>query len=103
MESFVSVPTVEALRNHVLDVLCHHDSLDPAQTPLSQAVIFRRNRPCGLLFEAQGPRLLRTFAVWAGEEDRILFYDSNGARFAESRLADSPDPTRLLVAERQAA
>ncbi len=97
MESYVSVPTVAELRQHVLEVLCSHDQLDPAQTPLTETVLFRRNRPCGLFFEAQGPRLLRTFAIWAGEENRILFYDATGARFAESRLADSPDPLRAAA------
>jgi hypothetical protein len=96
MESYVGVPTFPELRQHVLEVLCQHDQLDSTQTPLKQAVIFRRNRACGLFFEAQGPRLLRTFAVWAGDEGRILFYDCNGLRFAESRLSESPDPTRLI-------
>ena len=74
------LPTIEELRRHVHDTLCAHDRLDPVQTPLHQAVINRSGRPCGILFQVQGPRLLKTYAVWAGEEDRILFYDSTGLR-----------------------
>jgi hypothetical protein len=39
-----------------------------------------------------GPRLFKTYAVWAGEEHRILFYDANGARFHEVRLSEAPLP-----------
>jgi hypothetical protein len=34
---------------------------------------------------------------WAGEEDRILFYDSTGQRFSESRMSDAPDPRKLAA------
>jgi hypothetical protein len=97
MSEVVSLPTLEDLCRHVRTVLCSHDHLDPEQTPLYQSVITRKGRPCGLFFQVQGPRLLRTYAVWAGEEDRILFYDSTGLRFAESRVCEAPDPGKLAA------
>jgi hypothetical protein len=90
--SYVSVPTVEQLRSHVLSTLCAHDQLDPVQTAMHEALIVRAGKPCGLFFLVHGPRLLKTHALWAGEENRVLFYDSTGARFAESRLSEGPDP-----------
>jgi hypothetical protein len=87
-----ALPKLEDLRRHVLRTLCAHDQLDPTQTPLHQAVITRAGKPCGLFFQVQGPRLLKVYAVWAGEENRILFYDSTGLRFAETRLSEGPDP-----------
>jgi len=33
----------------------------------------------------------------AGDEDRILFYDSTGSRFAQARLSDGPDPLKLAA------
>jgi hypothetical protein len=92
-----ALPTLEELRSFVLRTLCSHDQLDPGQTPLHQAVIRRSGRPCGLFFQVHGPRLLKTYAVWAGEEDRILFYDSTGLRFAETRLSEGPDPLKLAA------
>ena len=38
--------------------------------------------------------MLKTYAVWAGDENRVLFYDSTGERFAESRLSDAPEGAR---------
>ncbi len=97
MLAVASLPTLEALRAHVHATLCRHDALDPRQTPLGQALILRRGRPCGLFFEVRGPRLLRAYAVWAGDENRLLFYDASGARFTEVRLSEAPDPLDLAA------
>jgi hypothetical protein len=93
----VAAPTLEELRRHVLETLCAHDSLDPGQTPFFQAPVTRAGKPCGLFFQIQGPRQVRTYALWAGEEDKVLFYDGTGTRFAETRLSDAPDPRRLAA------
>jgi hypothetical protein len=97
MDSVASLPTFEDLRRHVLLTLCNHDHLDPDLTPINQAMILRRDKPCGLFFQVQGPRMLKAYAIWAGEENRILFYDCTGARFAEIRLSDAPDPRKLAA------
>jgi hypothetical protein len=95
MDAVACLPTLNDLRDHVLRVLCNHDHLDPGQTPLHQAVIKRSGRACGLFFQVKGPRMLKTYAVWAGEENKILFYDSTGLRFAVTRLSEAPDPIKL--------
>jgi hypothetical protein len=97
MTELISLPTLEVLKAHVHRVLCAHDHLEVSQTPLEQMVMKRRDRVCGLYFVVQGPRLVRNYAVWAGEENRILFYDSSGVRFAECRLSEGPDPLRLAL------
>jgi hypothetical protein len=97
MDVVAALPTFDELRQHVLETLCARDKLDPAQTPLTQSLIMRRGKPCGLFFQVKGPRLLNTYALWAGEENRILFYDSTGARFAECRLCEAPDHLKLAA------
>ena len=62
MNSVVCLPTLDALREHVRNILCAHDQLDAVQTPLHQAVITRSGRPCGLFFQVQGPRMVKTYA-----------------------------------------
>jgi hypothetical protein len=90
-----SLPSLADLRQHVLETLCDHDKLDPEQTPFFQGLITRFGKPCGLFFQVQGPRQVRTYALWASDENRILFYDGVGQRFAETRLSDAPDPLNL--------
>jgi hypothetical protein len=93
--SVFSLPTFDDLRQHVLETLCKHDLLDPQQTPFFQGLVTRAGRPCGLFFEVQGPRSLRTYALWSGNENRILFYDGQGERIAETRLSEAPDSSML--------
>jgi hypothetical protein len=89
------LPTLDQLREHIRQVLCQQDQLDPEQTPLEESVLRRSGRPCGLFFQVRGPRSVRTYAIWAGEERRILFYDSQGQRFGQVRLSEAPDPLKL--------
>lgn len=93
----VSTPTIAALVSFVHRALCRRDRLDPAQTPLRQTGIRRSGRPCGLFFQVDGPRLLRSYAVWAGDENRVLFYDSAGERTGEALLSEAPDLGELAA------
>ena len=91
------LPNLDELRRFVRETLCMRDRLDPVQSQLRQGVIRRAGRPCGLFFQVQGRQLLKTYAVWAGEENRVLFYDSTGLRFGETRLSEGPDPLKLAA------
>src|SRR5437660_2701846 len=95
--NFVALPTFDQLRRHVHQTLCARDKLDPKQAPLQQALVVRCGRPCGLFFRVEGPRLLKMYALWTGEEHRILFYDSTGLRFAETHLSEGPDPQDMAA------
>ena len=79
------------LCRHILHSLCQHDHLDPNQTPLLQALITKKGKPCGLFFQVKGPRLLKNYAIWAGDENRILYYNCNGERVAETKLSKRTD------------
>lgn len=96
MEAVACLPKLEALRAYVRDVLCKQEHLDPEQSPFFQAVLTRSGRVCGMTFTVQGPRRVHADAIWAGEENRVLFYDSQGRRFGETRLSEAPDPLELV-------
>jgi hypothetical protein len=97
MDVVACLPTFEDLRRHVLQVLCAHDNLEVTQTPLFQQMLVRRGKPCGLRFEILGPRRMRSSALWIGEENRIIFYDTAGSRFHETQMSDAPDPRKLAA------
>ena len=96
MRDVAALPTLTDLCKYVLTKLCRHDNLDPTQTPLQQMIITRHGLPCGLFFQVEGPRLLKNYAIWAGEENRILYYNCNGERVAETKLSEAPDPRALV-------
>ena len=93
----VALSSLEELQQHVLKILYERDRLDGEQTPFYQGLLKRSGRPCGLFFQVQGPRQARLYALWVGEENRILFYDTTGQRFAETVLSDAPDPRKLAA------
>lgn len=96
LEPVVGLPTLDALRGYVHKLLCDLDQLDPAAAPLQGAPLLRGKTPCGLMFQVAGPRRLRTAAVWAADEGRLLLYDSTGKRVGQVRLCESPDPAGIL-------
>ncbi|MBA4064607.1 MAG: hypothetical protein C0501_13015 [Isosphaera sp.] len=89
-QAVVACPAVEDVAGLVHRTLCGRDGLDPAQTPLFRTPLRKAGRACGVVFHVEGPRQLRTSAVWAADADRVIFYDSAGARFGEVRLSESP-------------
>lgn len=97
MNHVARLSSIPELRQFVLEILCAKDNLDPSQTPLQQARVMRKGKPCGLFFQVQGPRMLKNYAVWTSEEGRILFYDCHGVRYAETRLSESPDVGSLAA------
>ncbi len=86
----VAFSAIEELAEFVHSVLCDKDALDPAQAPLFRTPLRRGNRACGYVFHVEGPRLLRTSAVWSSDDNRIIFYDSSGLRFQEITVSESP-------------
>lgn len=98
MESVVAAfHTVDELAAYVHRVLCEKDSLEPRQAPLFRTPLKKRGRSCGLVFHVEGPRLLRTSAVWSADADRIIFYDSTGNRFRQIELSESPQEDRAAA------
>ncbi len=85
----VTVDGVESLAAFVHEVLCEKDALDPAQTPMFRTPLKKAGKECGLVFHVEGPRLLRTSAVWSADADRVIFYDSIGTRFREVTLTET--------------
>jgi hypothetical protein len=93
----VSVSSLEDLHQVVHRTLCRIDNLQPELTPLLRSVIRKAGKPCGLFYQAQGPRLMRSYAIWVGSENRVLFYNTSGERCFVVVLSESPDPARLAA------
>ena len=75
-----SLFSLDELGCFVRQFLCEHDNLDPDQTAFFRTPVVRGGRVTGFVFHVEGPRLLRTSAVWAAEDGRLVFYDSTGQK-----------------------
>ena len=96
LEPVVALPRLAVLVEYVRATLCGRDHLDPDQTPFFATPIYRGTRITGVIYHVEGPRLVQISALWANEENRIVFYDSTGQRFHECRLIESPDIREAL-------
>jgi len=91
----VSAPTLATLEEYVQSRLCDFHRWEVTQTVLRRHLIRQAREVCGLLIQLEGPRAHKSCAIWAGLENRVLFYDTLGRRFAEVQLSEAPDPTSL--------
>ena len=79
MGSFPSYD-IETLREYVQHELCDRNQLIPNEFPMSERVVSKSDKPCGIFFCVHGPRSVRLTAVYDVTRREIHFYDSNGQR-----------------------
>lgn len=78
------------LRQFVLTTLCQQHELEPGAFPLSERVLVRAGKPCGVYFCLHGPRAVKFTAIWETDRNTILFYGATGERFARVQLVAAP-------------
>lgn len=78
------------LRNFVKDTLCSYDHLEKSAVQLTERMLVRMGRPCGISFCVHGPRAVKFCAIWETERNTILFYNSTGERIHRTQLAGAP-------------
>ena len=78
------------LRNYVTEILCRHENFDVGAFPITERILIRRGRPCGIFFCLHGPRSVKFTAIWETQRNTILFYDSSGDRFGKTQLVAAP-------------
>lgn len=77
----------QAVRNHVNQVLCELEDLEPDHFPLSERTLECAGVACAVMFVLHGPRQLQVSAVWELEGNLIWFYNSVGQRCQKTQLA----------------
>ncbi|MCE9606202.1 MAG: hypothetical protein K8U03_15000 [Planctomycetia bacterium] len=75
------------LRDYVYETLCLRENLEPGAFHMSEQLLIRAGKPCGMHFCLHGPRAVMFSAIWETKQQTILFYDSTGIRFQRTRLA----------------
>ncbi len=90
---FTSLPviqTLDELRDYVNNTLCQHNQLEPGAFPLTERILIRADRPCGIYFCLHGPRAVKFSAIWETERNTVLFYGATGERFHKIQLVEAP-------------
>ena len=97
--------SLEELREYVNETLCEHYELQIDAFEMTERILRRAGKPCGIFFCLHGPRAVKFTAIWETDRNCILFYGPTGERFQKTQLAEAPElellDTRVL--ERAAA
>ncbi len=86
----VPFQTLEELRDFIYRWLCRREQLVEGVYQMTQRILWRRNRPCGVYFCLHGPRAVKFAVVWDLQRQVLLFYDPTGQRYQTTRLLHPP-------------
>jgi hypothetical protein len=80
------IQSLDELRGYVHETLCQFDQLETGAFPMTERVLLRGGKRCGLHFCLHGPRSVRFSAIWETEHNTVRFYSSSGQRFQKTQL-----------------
>jgi len=84
------IHNLQNLKSFVYETLCYHEQLELGAFPMTERILVRGGRPCGIYFCLHGPRSVQFTAIWETERNTILFYSSSGERFYKTQLTEAP-------------
>lgn len=84
------VEDFDDLRQYVHATLCEELQLQYGAFPMTERVLVRGGKRCGIYFCLHGPRLTRLTAIWETDRNQVLFYGAHGERFQKTQLIESP-------------
>ena len=87
--------TFMELKDYIYKTLCQREQLDVGAFPMTQQVLRRGKRLCGILFSIQGPRNVVFNAVLETDGNTLHFYNSSGQRFQTTPIGIAPTASLL--------
>lgn len=81
---------LDQLREFVNEILCQFNQLESGAFPLSERILVRGGRACGIYFCLHGPRSVKFTAIWETDRNTVLFYGASGERFHKVQLVEAP-------------
>lgn len=81
---------LDDVRELVQRTICEHNVLEAAAAPISEQMLIRQGKSCGVLFCVKGPRSVTFTAIWDQAQNTILFYDSTGKSQQRKKLSSMP-------------
>jgi len=87
---FYQIDNLDDLREYVSATLCEHYELQTGAFQMTERMLLRSGKPCGIYFCLHGPRLTKFSAIWETDRNQILFYGAAGERFQKTQLIEAP-------------
>ena len=87
---FQQIESIHDLRDYVNTTICGHYQLQTGAFQMTERVLIRGDKPCGIYFCLHGPRAIKFVAIWETDRNQVLFYGSRGERFLKTQLHEAP-------------
>jgi hypothetical protein len=84
------------LRNYVHHTICEQNQLERGAFDITERILVRGQKACGIFFCLHGPRSVKLNAIWETERNTILFYNSSGERVQKTQLQHAPQLAGVL-------
>lgn len=85
----VHIENLRDLRQLVYETLCLHEQFVLGAFPMTERILTRGGRPCGIYFCLHGPRSVKCTSIWETDHNTILFYGNGGERFHRTYLTNA--------------
>ena len=85
----IPIRNLEDLRQYVHEAICDQNELEVNYFEITERLLIRCGKPCGIFFCLHGPRSTKFTAIWETDRNTILFYGSSGQRLQKTQLAAS--------------
>ena len=95
--SVLQFGSLNDVRDYVNQIFCSYYQLQLGAFQMTERLLVRGGKPCGVHYCLHGPRAVRFTAIWETLRNRILFYDSAGERFFNAQVIEAPDLDRVAA------
>ena len=86
----LQIDNLNDLRSYVHQTVCDQNELEPSAFEVTERILVRGKRPCGIFFCVHGPRSVKLTAIWETDRNTVLFYSSSGERTYKTLLVQAP-------------
>jgi hypothetical protein len=88
----LAIQDLRSLREYVQKTICEHNELEVGAFAITERILVRGGKPCGMYFCLHGPRSVKLTAIWETDRNTILFYGSSGERQWRAQLQSALCP-----------
>ena len=82
----IEINDLKQLRNFVSNTLCQRNDFEEGVFQVTEKLLTKCGKMCGMFFCLHGPRSVKLTAVWETEKNAVFFYGSTGERFQKTTL-----------------
>ena len=86
----LQIDNLDDLRTFVHFTICQQNELQVGAFDITERILVRGERPCGIFFCLNGPRSVKLTAIWETDRNTVLFYSSSGERVCKTQLVHAP-------------